>query len=217
MADMSIRFGGREVDGVYRFELNGGPLALDFVNTLDERRAEPKELLADYARLIQWSAQSGALSEKACSRLLQRAGREPRKAAQALRTARTLRELIFSILTSLDRNEDLDATLMADLNRWIVKVGSHKSLLSRDGEFQWVYDEKAGDFQAMLWPVVDSAAFVLADRETATRIKLCEGETCAWAFIDNSRRRNRRWCDMTVCGNRAKAKRHRRRVSGATS
>ncbi|MCI0410541.1 MAG: CGNR zinc finger domain-containing protein [Acidobacteria bacterium] len=26
-------------------------------------------------------------------------------------------------------------------------------------------------------------------------------------FLDRSKRGNRRWCDMTVCGNRAKARR----------
>ncbi|MHC1548092.1 CGNR zinc finger domain-containing protein [Phyllobacterium sp. K27] len=39
-----------------------------------------------------------------------------------------------------------------------------------------------------------------------SRIKICPN--CHWLYLDESRNRSRRWCDMTVCGNRAKAKRH---------
>jgi hypothetical protein len=35
--------------------------------------------------------------------------------------------------------------------------------------------------------------------------------SCRWLFLDRSRNRSRRWCDMSACGNRAKARRHSRR------
>lgn len=38
------------------------------------------------------------------------------------------------------------------------------------------------------------------------RIKICPN--CHWLYFDESRNRSRRWCDMRVCGNRAKAQRH---------
>jgi predicted RNA-binding Zn ribbon-like protein len=38
------------------------------------------------------------------------------------------------------------------------------------------------------------------------RIKICPN--CHWLYFDESRNRSRRWCDMSVCGNRAKAQRH---------
>jgi predicted RNA-binding Zn ribbon-like protein len=34
------------------------------------------------------------------------------------------------------------------------------------------------------------------------RLRACP--TCQWAFYDTSRNRSSRWCDMAVCGNRAK-------------
>jgi predicted RNA-binding Zn ribbon-like protein len=40
----------------------------------------------------------------------------------------------------------------------------------------------------------------------ADRLKICAN--CGWLFLDQSRNRSRVWCDMTVCGNRAKASRH---------
>lgn len=41
------------------------------------------------------------------------------------------------------------------------------------------------------------------------RTKICRN--CGWLFIDRSKNRSRAWCDMAVCGNRAKAHRHYRR------
>jgi predicted RNA-binding Zn ribbon-like protein len=38
------------------------------------------------------------------------------------------------------------------------------------------------------------------------RIKICPN--CNWLFLDASRNASRVWCDMAVCGNRHKAKRH---------
>jgi predicted RNA-binding Zn ribbon-like protein len=47
------------------------------------------------------------------------------------------------------------------------------------------------------------------------RLKVCADDTCAVAFYDSSRNASRAWCSMAVCGNRAKARRHRRRASTA--
>ena len=44
-----------------------------------------------------------------------------------------------------------------------------------------------------------------------SRLKACRSETCRWAFFDAARNRSRAWCDMAVCGNRAKARAYRRR------
>ena len=44
-----------------------------------------------------------------------------------------------------------------------------------------------------------------------TRIKLCDMHSCREAFYDTSRNRSGRWCDMRVCGNRAKTRAFRER------
>jgi predicted RNA-binding Zn ribbon-like protein len=48
-----------------------------------------------------------------------------------------------------------------------------------------------------------------------SRLKICPGHDCGWAFYDGSRNRSGRWCSMSVCGGRAKARSHyRRRTAG---
>lgn len=50
------------------------------------------------------------------------------------------------------------------------------------------------------------SALSLAANAEPDRLKICPN--CGWLFMDRSRNRSRTWCDMAVCGNRSKAKRH---------
>ncbi len=43
------------------------------------------------------------------------------------------------------------------------------------------------------------------------RLKVCPAEDCHWAFYDHSRNRSGTWCEMGICGNRAKARAYRER------
>lgn len=45
------------------------------------------------------------------------------------------------------------------------------------------------------------------------RLKACAADSCRWAFYDHSRNRSRQWCDMAICGNRAKARSYRKRTT----
>jgi predicted RNA-binding Zn ribbon-like protein len=58
--------------------------------------------------------------------------------------------------------------------------------------------------------VLAAVAEAMADGSFA-RLKACRSDTCQWAFVDSARNRSRQWCDMAVCGNRAKAQRYRSR------
>lgn len=46
-------------------------------------------------------------------------------------------------------------------------------------------------------------------------VRNCEGPTCTLYFHDVSKNRKRRWCSMSVCGNRAKAAAHRKAAAKA--
>lgn len=58
------------------------------------------------------------------------------------------------------------------------------------------------------------SALALLCAETMRRIRICAN--CCWLFLDGSRNGSRIWCDMAVCGNRQKARRHYRRRTAAT-
>jgi predicted RNA-binding Zn ribbon-like protein len=79
--------------------------------------------------------------------------------------------------------------------------------------FAWVWDPLVRPVEAILGPVVLSALSVLTGSDLS-RIKRCPGDHCGWLFYDATKNRRRRWCEMEVCGNRAKQK--RRRLRGST-
>ena len=62
-----------------------------------------------------------------------------------------------------------------------------------------------------------ATAALEATRLDRSRIRRCGNERCVLLYFDTTKNRSRRWCDMAVCGNRAKASAHYRRhhTSGA--
>ena len=58
--------------------------------------------------------------------------------------------------------------------------------------------------EGVLYPIAASAARLLLGEDKAN-IKECGG--CGWLFLDQSKNKRRRWCEMKTCGNRAKARR----------
>ncbi|OBZ96174.1 hypothetical protein ADU59_07375 [Pararhizobium polonicum] len=67
----------------------------------------------------------------------------------------------------------------------------------------------AGATRTALDAATARSALMLATASEPQRLKICPN--CQWLFLDRSRNRSRTWCDMTVCGNRAKASRHYQR------
>src|SRR5215471_12436762 len=78
-----------------RFELCGGSVALDFVNTLDDRFSDaPKELLNDYVDLARFGEDTGTLADEQVDRLMTRSLQHRDEAKRALASAIQLREAI---------------------------------------------------------------------------------------------------------------------------
>lgn len=81
-----------------------------------------------------------------------------------------------------------------------------------DGGPRFVPAEQAG-IPGALGALLGITAAAMLDGRWA-RLKLCPGPHCDWAFYDHSRNQSGRWCSMSVCGGRVKARAHyhRRRV-----
>jgi predicted RNA-binding Zn ribbon-like protein len=64
-----------------------------------------------------------------------------------------------------------------------------------------------GGFDAALGVLLAVVAGAMIDGAWS-RLKVCPGAECGWAFYDHSRNQSGRWCSMSVCGGRAKARAH---------
>ncbi len=64
--------------------------------------------------------------------------------------------------------------------------------------------------ESLLLPIGRELARLVCE-EDFTYVKSCEGSGCTLLFVDRTRGHGRRWCSMSICGNRAKQIAHRKR------
>jgi predicted RNA-binding Zn ribbon-like protein len=187
------------------FKLNAEHVALDFVNTLDDRFASsgPQELIFGYADLLRFCRQAGILTHAECVRLnaLPAASQK-----QALQAALELREILARICYSWLEERSPDSKDRLALEQWAVRCLQHRQLRWRDSRLVWEWKrlENEADMPTLF---LAQAAVELLTADPPPRLHACASATCRWLFLDTSRNRTRRWCDMKICGNRAKARR----------
>jgi predicted RNA-binding Zn ribbon-like protein len=198
-----------------RFELIAGNVALDFVNTLDDRHTEPKELLATYADLLRFGEDSGVLDPGQFDRLIERKHLVEEQTKEVLLQARELREAIHDVFWAILNQRPAPPAALGKLNAAAQSAAGHMRLVPVKGGFEWRFDD-FGSVDAVLWPIARAAAELLASDQLAY-VRACSSKTCEWFFLDVSKNHQRRWCDMTSCGNRAKVRRFYARQKTASS
>jgi predicted RNA-binding Zn ribbon-like protein len=174
------------------------------------RRESPddaNEYLTNYGRLLTWSRQAGLVSGKDEVRLRAAGAGRSRAAAATLKRAVAVREAIFALFVAVARRARAPAAAVEDLNLALPNALSALRIDSAGEGFGWRFVHDDDDLAPMLAPVVRAAA-ELATSAELTRIRECGSDRCFWLFLDRSKNGTRRWCDMKVCGNRAKARRH---------
>jgi len=200
----------------YEFELTGGSPCLDFANTLGDRPRCCEEHLAGYGDLLSWARQANVLSSAELEELGNTARQHPRRARRTFEDALALREALYRIFGRLARSEVPTSEDIVVLNAALQTALPHLQIEDRSEGFDWTWARPGEALDSPLWPVARSAADLLTSDE-AIAIRECASETCSWLFVDRSRTRRRRWCDMSTCGNRAKARRHYERQKQSRS
>lgn len=193
-------------------DLRAGDISLDFVNTASDRTAAGlKEKLREYGDLVTWAERVEVAGPDRAKRLRRAAAASPAEAEAVLKRARVLREAIYRIFAGgAPAESDL-----AVVGEAAGRAAAERRLVAAGAGYRFAWPE--GDrLDQILWPVALSAAELLTSEDRA-RVKACASETCDWLFLDMSRNRSRRWCDMEVCGNRAKARRFNERQKRASS
>jgi predicted RNA-binding Zn ribbon-like protein len=201
--------------------LIGGRLCLDFLNSVGARRFSPSrkkmirdEKLSDYLDLLAWGRHAGALANTEAETLAHESSRHPREAAALFHRAIRLREAMYHVCNAkLSHKQPNEADLLV-LNEELRLARGAEQLVFEKAEFDWQWSAPDSALDRVLWPIARSAADLLT-QDDLSRLRQCGGDDCGWIFLDTSRNRGRRWCDMRDCGNVAKVRRFRRRLSAA--
>ncbi|MGK3206128.1 ABATE domain-containing protein [Amycolatopsis sp. MEPSY49] len=167
------------------------PLCFAFTATVRERGARPVDRLATEADLLRWLDAAGLLATPVA------AGDE------LLTPAHELREVIYRAGTAVAAGELPTACDEALLNRWAARSSATRVL--DHGRAGWVFPADRPVHAALALVAVDAVETLGGGHP----IRTCADPGCRALFADFSRPRNRRWCSMATCGNRAK-KAHQR-------
>ncbi|MCP3801206.1 CGNR zinc finger domain-containing protein [Allokutzneria sp. A3M-2-11 16] len=169
---------------------DGGRPSVDLVNTLRDRKTGHRELLDDADALAEWL------------RLAELADVGAAQAEPYLDAARDLREVIDRVTRG-----DLAEADVTALNAWAARQHRPPVQVRLTERREPVAHVPAPDdpvASALGAAAVDAITLLLE----SSALRICASETCGLRFVDRSPARNRQWCSMARCGNRAKARQH---------
>jgi len=185
----------------------GGALCLDLANTVVHPLGPARrERIADAQALADWARAAVAFGP---------AGREAGMAA-TMATGDAGMATGARLGRALALRSVIDAAFRSSVGGLPIGSGDAARLLAQAARcvaaMRWVDGMAPGGGQRCVDDVLGwsalSAVRLLATLPNA-RLRACAA--CDWLFVDLSRGGRRRWCDMAVCGNRAKASRRRDR------
>lgn len=196
--------------------LIGGRPSLDFVNSEGGSRNGPPERLSEYADLARWCVHAGVVGEEVARRWLEQAGERPEEATGVHARALELREALYRLFAAAIEEVEPAAADLEVFHRELGEALARLRVVPTGDGYGWRFVASQDRLDRPLWTLVRDAADLLGS-DLLARVKECGGRDCVWLFLDESRNRSRRWCQMGVCGNRAKARRHYRRVKQGES
>jgi predicted RNA-binding Zn ribbon-like protein len=182
----------------------------DFLNTYELQDGVPNDHFGSLSIALDWFVDRGVIHLEGADRV--RAVNESRPAIgeQNLSRIKIVRGALRELADAIVEERAPDSTALANVNRALHARQVIELVAGPDG---WSVDHRhVGDpIDDALARIADPMVRELADGHPH-RIRVCANERCQWVFYDGSRSGRRRWCDMTTCGNRAKAARHRARA-----
>jgi predicted RNA-binding Zn ribbon-like protein len=182
-------------------------LALDFANTESGRGFPSHENhFREAGNVVEWLRRANALPVEDADWLRRRVTERADLAADLLVTAIELRESIHAIGAALGRRAPPPDARLASMSHLHARFVAKAELASGAASCRWLWDTRASPVEAALGPIA-LAAIRLFTEGDFERIRECGGHACGWLFYDRSKNNRRRWCEMEVCGNRAKQRR----------
>jgi predicted RNA-binding Zn ribbon-like protein len=188
-------------------DLIAGALALDFANSASGRGGpQHLEHLREPAHVVIWAEHAGVIDAPTAKRAARALAAGAPGYATLLEDVLALREAIHRIATALARKQPPAEADLAIVKACCARAIAAAELAPGPEGFRWRWPTDPPVPETILGPLALSAAGLLRESDLS-RIKQCAGEHCGWLFFDLTKNKSRRWCEMSVCGTRAKARR----------
>jgi predicted RNA-binding Zn ribbon-like protein len=182
--------------------------ALDFVNTLAYDKGQPHERMTDVPTAVHWMQEHHLLHREMVDPLLERYSTTEEN-GPLIQRIRRVREGLRELLDATVESRPPDAGALREVNRALRAPYMIELVPAADG-VSLDHRHEGDPISGALARLAEAVARELTQGDPR-RMRICANEECRWVFRDNSPAARRKWCDMSSCGNRAKAARHRER------
>ena len=189
--------------------------ALDFLDSVAAPRGSEIEWIGNGGDFLDWLAQAGMVPPEVLERFREQVAPEHLDAIAV--QARKLREWFRGFVVKHAGQPLQTSTLreLSPINR-ILAADTAYAQIDAGGIgnpdvgsiFGWRHHRRWPAPEALLLPLAEAMGDLICHADFS-RVKNCEGPSCTMWFNDVTKNHIRRWCDMNVCGNRAKAALHR--------
>jgi len=191
-------------------DIIGGSSVLNLVNTVSGWNNDPEDWLPDISSFLVWARMCGLLDETEQNAAARHASTSPAAAERVLASVKELRFALRGLIDAVEHRRLAQPTDLSVIDEWRRRLAISERILVDRNKIDFIISRNVSALELPGLRVTVAALSLLKDFPTA-RIRTCAARDCGWKFLDQSKNRSRRWCDMAVCGNLAKAKHYRAR------
>jgi predicted RNA-binding Zn ribbon-like protein len=191
--------------------LLGGRLAVDFAN-LPSTPASPRRGDPSWEDLIGFLETVKIVTRSRSEELLRLTQYDPDSAAELLAHAQRFRDSLREVFEIIVQKRKLHSGVIKPINEILRITEGHDELIQTTQGWDLAFVAREDTLLWLLAPVARSTAEIICEGAEAP-MRICANPACSLFFYDASRTGKRRWCSMSLCGNRHKvaefARRHR--------
>jgi len=180
----------------------GEKVCVDFANTI-YRQERPGGSIATWGELVGFLCATKLVGEEQCRSLVDLEVSAAKAVGTAYRTALELRDAVREAVVAIAERRPVPDWCVEDVNRVLRFTEGYEQLLPDGDGWRLGYVEVEKRLEWLLAAIARSAAELIAEGPKAP-VRKCGRPECVLYFYDTSRTGKRRWCQMAVCGNRAK-------------
>jgi len=197
------------------FDLIGSRLAVNFANTAVKTNLA-EDRLDTWSDLLAFLAATNTISPARAKALADLETRAPDETAALLRASLDLRGSVRGILQARTAGAPLAPEWIEQINSLLAATEGYDRLEPVPGvggngaDWRIGFAAREQGLEWLLAAIARSAAEIVAEGPAAP-VRRCANPKCGLFFYDDSRTGRRRWCSMSVCGNRSKVAAHFKR------
>ncbi len=182
---------------------------LDFVNTLEFSKGMARDQFTDAAGAVIWLQQHQLLHRETADVLIRDVSTDEAAALRLLQRIQKTRGALRELLDAAVERRPPAESALREVNRALRAPYVYELVPAADG-VSLDHRHEGDPISGAMARLSEAIARELTQMDKE-RLRVCANDECRWVFRDNSPAGRRKWCDMSSCGNRAKAARHRER------